>query len=458
MWFFRLGAESWWAQESRLLSAQDAISWDVFRHIFKARFVPPEYKDRKRDEFTELKQGKMSATKYHRKFTDLSRYCPAIAENPREMLRQFKKGTRKRLRSLAASTPCSTYQELFEILLRVEDSKNGPDDEDNIHLKGTPTISVLNSVTGAIIATTMNGSYQQYHGGYTPYLGDGAQWFIGGQYQNLDVASSSCGSGERSGLKHGVISAMRAKRMLRKGYQGYLAHVVMTEDTSARVEHIRVGRHFPNAFPDDLPSLPLDREVEFTIDLIPSTDPISLAPYHIAPAELRELQELVDKGFIQPSTSPWGAPVLFVRKKDGTLRLCIDYTQLNRVTIKNHYLLLRINDLFYQLRGAYVFSKIDLRFGYYHLKIKSDDVPKITFRTRYGHYEFLVMPFELTNASAAFMDLMNRVFHPYLDKFLIVFIDDILVYSKSEANHARHLCLVLKKLKENQLYAKFSKC
>ncbi|KAB2629775.1 S ribonuclease [Pyrus ussuriensis x Pyrus communis] len=228
------------------------------------------------------------------------------------------------------------------------------------------------------------------------------------------------------------------------------------------VEDVRVVRHFPDVFPEELPGLPPDRDLEFTIELLPGTNPISLTPYRMAPAELRELkvqlQELVDKGFIQPSTSPWGAPVLFVRKKDGTLRLCIDYRQLNRVTIKNRYPLPRIDDLFDQLRGACVFSKIDLRSGYYQLKISRDDVPKTAFRTRYGHYEFLVMPFGLTNAPAAFMDLMNRVFQPYLDRFVIVFIDDILVYSKSKAEHVRHLTLVLKRLREHQLYAKFSKC
>ena len=150
--------------------------------------------------------------------------------------------------------------------------------------------------------------------------------------------------------------------------------------------------------------------------------------------------------------------MLFVRKKDGTLRLCIDYRQLNWVTIKNRYPLPRIDDLFDQLRGACVFSKIDLRSGYYQLKISRDNVLKTAFRTRYGHYEFLVMPFGLTNAPAAFMDLMNRVFQPYLDRFVIVFIDDILVYSKSKAEHVRHLTLVLKRLREHQLYAKFSKC
>ena len=173
----------------------------------------------------------------------------------------------------------------------------------------------------------------------------------------------------------------------------------------------------------------------------------------MAPTELKELktqlQELLDKGFIRPSVSPWGAPVLFVKKKDDTLRMCIDYQQINKVTVKNKYPLPRIEDLFDQLRGASVFSKIDLRSGYYQLQVKEVDVPKTAFKTRYGHYEFLVMPFELTNAPAAFMDLMNRVFCPYLDQFVVVFIDDILVYSKDAQEHEHHLRIVLQTLREN---------
>ncbi|KAL4339477.1 hypothetical protein GQ457_08G032620 [Hibiscus cannabinus] len=182
----------------------------------------------------------------------------------------------------------------------------------------------------------------------------------------------------------------------------------------------------------------------------------------MAPIELKELkkqhEELQNKGFIRPSTSPWGAPVLFVKKKDGSMRLCIDYLQLNRVTIKNKYPLPRIEDLFDQLRDASVFSKIDLRSGYYQMKVNDADVPKTSFQTRYGHFEFLVMPFGLTNAPAAFMDLMNRVFKPYLDKFVVVFIDDIMIYSRNKDDHAEHLSIVLQTLRECQLYAKFSKC
>ncbi|KAL5831609.1 hypothetical protein ACOSQ4_016963 [Xanthoceras sorbifolium] len=189
---------------------------------------------------------------------------------------------------------------------------------------------------------------------------------------------------------------------------------------------IPVVREFSNVFPEDFLGLPPDREVEFQIELTPGTEPISKAPYRMAPSELKELkvqmEELVNKGFVRPSSSPWGAPVLFVKKNDGDR----------------------------------VFSKINLRSGYHQLKIREEDVPKTAFRTRYGHYEFLVMPFGLTNAPTAFMDLMNRVFLSYLDQFVIVFIDDILIYSGSEEKHAEHLRMVLQTLREHRLYAKLS--
>ena len=150
--------------------------------------------------------------------------------------------------------------------------------------------------------------------------------------------------------------------------------------------------------------------------------------------------------------------MLFVKNKDGTLRPCIDYRQLNKLTIKNKYLLPRIDDLFDQLKGASIFSKIELRYGYRQLGIKDVDVHKTAFRTQYEHYEFLVIPFGLTNAPAAFMDLMNRVFRPYVDQFVVVFIDDILVYSKDQESHDTHLRVVLEALRKEQLYAKLSKC
>ncbi|KAJ0581106.1 putative nucleotidyltransferase, Ribonuclease H [Helianthus annuus] len=215
-------------------------------------------------------------------------------------------------------------------------------------------------------------------------------------------------------------------------------------------------------FPEDLPGLPPQRQVEFRIDLVPGAAPVAKAPYRLAPSEMQELstqlQELLDKGFIRPSFSPWGAPVLFVKKKDGTLRMCIDYRELNKLTIKNRYPLPRIDDLFDQLQGSSYYSEIDLRSGCHQLRIQEESVPRTAFRTRYGHYEFLVMPFGLTNAPAVFMDLMNRVCKPYLDKFVIVFIDDILIYSRTKEEHGQHLRTILELLKTEKLYAKFSKC
>ena len=225
----------------------------------------------------------------------------------------------------------------------------------------------------------------------------------------------------------------------------------------------RVVCEYEDVFPDELPGLPPQRVVDFGIELHPGTSPISMTPHRMAPVELQELkvqlQELLDKGFIRLSASPWGAQVLFAKKKDKTLRLFIDHRQLNRVRIKNRYPLPRIDDLFDQLRGARVYFKINLRTGYHQLKVRETDIPKTAFRTRYGHFEFTLMPFGLKNTPTTFIDLMHRVFQPYLDQFAVVFVDDILIYSQSEREHEYHFRIVLKLLSDHhQLYAKFSKC
>ncbi|GJS15384.1 putative reverse transcriptase domain-containing protein [Tanacetum coccineum] len=225
------------------------------------------------------------------------------------------------------------------------------------------------------------------------------------------------------------------------GCDVFLAHVTVkkTEDKSKekQLEDVPIVKDFPEVFPEDLPGLSPTRQVEFHIDLVPGAAPVAWVPYRLAPSEMKELanqlQDLSDKGFIRPSSSPWGAPVLFVKKKDGTFRICIDYRELNKLTI-------------------------DLRPGYHQLRVRKEDISKIAFRTRYGHCEFQVMPFGLTNAPAVFMDLINWVCKPYLDKFIIVFIDDILIYSKNKQEHEGHLKLILELLKKKELYAKFSKC
>ncbi|XP_021629623.1 uncharacterized protein LOC110627583 [Manihot esculenta] len=246
--------------------------------------------------------------------------------------------------------------------------------------------------------------------------------------------------GDRSDYLSNIISTATARRLISKGCEAYLVFALETKKENLGVHDISTVCDFSDVFPDDLPGLPPEREVKFAIDVIPGTAPISIAPYRMALTKLKELkiqlQELLNKGFIRPSISPWGTPVLFVKKEGWDTKIV--------------YRL--------QLKEASVFSKIDLRSGYHQLKIKETDVSKTAFRTRYGHYEFLVMPFGLTNASAAFMDLMNRIFHPYLDQFVVVFIDDILIYSKTKEEHDQYLRIALQTLRENQLYAKLSKC
>ncbi|TYJ99713.1 ty3-gypsy retrotransposon protein [Cucumis melo var. makuwa] len=259
-----------------------------------------------------------------------------------------------------------------------------------------------------------------------------------------------------------VISAFKASNLLNQGTWGILASVVDTKEPKVSLSSESVVREYPDIFSDELPGLPPLREIDFSIELEPDTAPISRAPYRMAPAELKglkvQLQELLDKGFIRPSVSPWGAPVLFVKKKDGSMRHCFDYRELNMVTVKNRYPLPKIDDLFDQLQGATVFSKIDVCSSYHQLRIRDSDIPKTNFRSRYGHYEFILMSFGLTNAPAVFMDLMKRVFKDFLDTFVIVFIDDILVYSKTKAEHEEHLHHVLGTLRANKLFAKFFKC
>ncbi|GJT03464.1 putative reverse transcriptase domain-containing protein [Tanacetum coccineum] len=245
--------------------------------------------------------------------------------------------------------------------------------------------------------------------------------------ETLTFCGDESSNGRESRLT--VISCSKAQEYMAKGCQVFLAQISAKkkEDKSERkqIEDVPIVRDFPEVFPEDLPGLPPTRPVEFQIDLVPGAAPVARAPYRLAPSEMKELseqlQELSDKGFIRPSSSPWGAPVLFVKKKDGSFRMCIDYRELNKLTVKNRYPLPRIDDLFDQLQGSSIYSKIDLRSGYHQLRVREQDVPKTAFRTRYGHYEFQVMPFGLQNAPA------------------------------NEREHEEHLKTILELLKEEKL-------
>jgi hypothetical protein len=261
------------------------------------------------------------------------------------------------------------------------------------------------------------------------------------------------------------INFLQVKELWREGGTLFLARLdapdAKTPPKNTNLDALL--KTFKDVFPSDLPNgPPPPRAVDHKIPLVPDADAPHRPPYRLSHHELQELRrqldDLLSKGFIQPSTSPFGAPILFVRKKDGTVRMCVDYRALNKVTIRNRYALPRIDDLLDRIQGANVFSKLDLRSGYHQIRVSPEDVPKTAFRTRFGHYEYLVMPFGLCNAPATFMQLMNDIFREHLDSFLVIYLDDLLIYSPDIKTHLDHLRIVLDVLRKHQLYAKLSKC
>ncbi|KAL5764069.1 hypothetical protein ACOSQ2_016663 [Xanthoceras sorbifolium] len=386
-------------------------TWDFFQKEFRRKYIDRIYLDNLKREFINLKQRQMTVTEYEREFVRLSKYARDMVATEADKCRRFEDGLndyirlqvqarRDRGQQIRGAGPSSSFQPQSKKF-------KGPQPSGPVGLSE----SVARPESRA--PARVYGVRAQEDKDAPDVIADGAEITM---------------VGEKRDFLSNVISATAACKLIRKGCEAYLAQVVDSRKVNAEIQNIPTVCDFADVFPEELPGLPPQRE------------------------------ELLDKGFIRPNISPWGAPVLFVKKKDGSLRLCIDYRQLNKLTVKNKYSLPRIDDLFDQLRGACVFSKIDLRSGYHQLRIKESDIPKTAFRTRYGHYEFVVMPFGLTNAPAAFMDLMNRIFRPYLDQFVVVFIDDILVYSQTAEEHDRHLRVVLQILREKHLYGKMSKC
>ncbi|KAL5541347.1 hypothetical protein UlMin_045674 [Ulmus minor] len=515
-------ARYWWETVKMRRNVQD-MTWDEFIAEFNQKYYNRMAMRAQQNEFINIKQGSMSVTEAVRKFDQLARLCPYLVPTEEERVRRMLEMFRPELAVVIDSgdNPPTTVAECVDRALRAEYRLAQAKEERNRifearkNQKGQTKQGYEMKPNSQAQRTNQYGNNNNKRkgnfGGQKNGKGSGSQMDQGDKLNQPGVQGSRLNAAQvkmegalitqsrpeapeanariftfsRNDAEAGTsnvvteqkfefvgesrkqpkvaISSMRAKKLLAHGCMGYLATIVdKSVEAKGNVEDVPIVRDFVDVFPEELPGLPPDREIQFEIELLPGTAPISKAPYRMAPAELKELQaqlqDLLDKRFIRPSHSPWGAPVLFVKKKDGTLRMCIDYRELNKVTVKNRYPLPRIDDLFDQLKGATIFSKIDLRSGYHQLKIKEEDVPKSAFRTRYGHYEFLVMPFGLTNAPAAFMDLMNRVFKEFLDKFVIVFIDDILIYSKTKEEHEEHLRITLRTLEEHKLYAKFSKC
>ncbi|XP_048494494.1 uncharacterized protein LOC125494753 [Beta vulgaris subsp. vulgaris] len=480
-------ADTWWESVGPIVKAQENFNWEAFKVAIKARFLPGHIRRQKYNEFRFNQSYNMSVQEYAQKFNEYARFCPTVVPDEGTKAQKFEDELKFDLQTRMGghkSVNCPKKQ-----------AQNGPNANkgSNDNVGGANIIQNFNNNRPSRGNAAQNGNHNNCpfgsgsgnfgkngSGGYTSgrinvmsrvevdtdanvvtviagtklpadlilfYLKDfdvifGMDWLA--KYKaKIECHNQKISLKEPNGNRISykgiifqpdvkIISALNLQTYLRKGYPVYLCQVRDVSVQNEELAQIPVVKEFPEVFPEELPKMSPVREVNFTIDLTPRTGPISKALYRMAPAEMQELkvqlEELLGKG------------------------------ELNNATVKNKYPLPRIEDLFDQLQGAAVFSRIGLRSGYHQLRIAKEDIPKTAFRTRYGHYEFTVMPFGLTNAPAAFMDLINRTFQPYLDQFVIIFIDDILVYSRNKEDHEDQLRKVLEILREKQLYAKFSKC
>ncbi|XP_057251716.1 uncharacterized protein LOC130591806 [Beta vulgaris subsp. vulgaris] len=480
-YYLKIEVDNSWRTVRASCMATPGFGWDEFRVKLKARFYPDELRWQKQEELLTLSYGTLSVQEYTDKFTELSRFATTVVPTEAERVKRYIKKMDPRVRTHVLSSGASTFQGAYEIALSIHASLKEADSAKAAASKKPAATYVQFPAKKPRYEPSGRGGYQFGSGaGYCPSF-DPSKCRICGKAahpgKNCDRSTVVCFYCKEVGHKSlqcsknprapsfsaGPAKPVSSSAPRRTGFISFVRKANLSSRSPIKslislpsgenypchsefkgvpvsiqgsklsadlkefpmlefdLESIPVVRDYPDVFPEELPGIPPERDVEFCIDLVTGTAPISKAPYRMAPSELQELktqlQELIDKGFIRPSVSPWGAPVLFVKKKDGSMRLCIDYRELNK-----------------------------------------EDIPKTAFRTRYGHYEFEVMPFGLTNAPAIFMDQMNRSFHEYLDTCVVVFIDDILVYSKDEKEHEKHLRLVLDVLHKQKWFAKLSKC
>nr|AAT85135.1 putative polyprotein [Oryza sativa Japonica Group] len=430
--------------------------------------IPEGIMAQKKREFRALQQGTKTVTEYLHEFNRLARYAPEDVRTDAEKQEKFLFGLDDELTNQLISRVYEDFEKLVDKAIRQEEQRNKMDCASHSFISkrfaGTHGLSVV-VLKIPMQVHTPRSDMKTAH--YCPsvnieikkslFLSNlilleskdldvilGMDWLT--RHKGvIDCASRTITLTNDKGEKITFRSPAPQMSVASLNQAATEDQTEIMEKSLKRLEDIPIVQEYPEVFPEDLTTMPPKREIEFWIDLAPGTAPIYKRPYRMAANELAEVKKQ-------------GAPVIFVEKKDKTKRMCVDYRALNEVTIKNKYPLPRIDDLFDQLKGAKVFSKIDLRSGYHQLRIREEDIPKTAFTTWYGLFKCTVMSFGLTNAPAFFMNLMNKVFMEFLDKFVVVFIDDILIYSKSEEQHEQHLRLVLEKLKEHQLYAKFSKC
>nr|GEW03250.1 putative reverse transcriptase domain-containing protein [Tanacetum cinerariifolium] len=416
------------------------MSWKTFMQMMTGKYCPRNEIRKLEMELWDLKVKGNDLASYTQRYQELALLCGRMFSEESNKIEKYIRGLPDMIHGSVVASKPKTMQEAIEIATELMDKK--------IHtFTERETASKRKSAANTNNANNQRGTGL---GHKTACYECRVQGHFKRECPKLKNNNNHGNQGGRNNAPARVYAVGRVgiypdanvvtEKYMMKGFPIFLAHITTkeVEDKSKkkRLEDVPILRNFPEVFPEDLPGLPPTRPVEFQIDLVPGAAP----------------------GFIRPSSSPWGAPVLFVKKNDGSFRMCIDYWELNKLTIKNRYPMPRIDDLFDQLQGSSVYSKIDLRLGYHQLRVREEDIPKTAFRTCYGHYEFQVMLFGLTNTPAVFMDLMNRVCKLYLDKFVIVFIDDILIYSKEVKEHEEHLKAILELLKKKELYSKFSKC
>ncbi|GJS72202.1 putative reverse transcriptase domain-containing protein [Tanacetum coccineum] len=490
-------ALTWWNTQcqARGRVAAMAISWNDFKALMVEEFCPSNEMEKLENEFWNHKMVGANHAAYTDRFHELAKLVPHLVTPESSRIKRYIAGLAPEIRGMLRATQPTTIQNaiLRAGILTDEAVSCGTRLCFNCQKPGhfAKDCRAPNRQAAPVNAVRMNNNPRVCHEcgspdhfrntsdfsfistefvpllnvkpGYVIEVADGKKVEVDRVIRDCKLElGSSLFSINLIPLGHGSFDVIVGMDWLSQHKAVIVCHEKVVEIPVEDGRILRVHGERAVGIAKALKRLPPQRQVEFCIDLVLGATPITKSPYRLAPSEMQELsgqlQELQDKGFIRPSHSPWVAPVLFVKKKDGLLPMCIDYRELNKLTVKNRYPLPRIDDLFDQLQGSRFFSKIDLRSGYHQLRVHEDDIPKTAFRTRYGHFEFTVMPFGLTNAPVVFMDLMNRVCKPYLDKFVIVFIDDILIYSRTKEDHEVHLGLVLELLRKEKLYAKFSKC
>ncbi|WVZ52239.1 hypothetical protein U9M48_003321 [Paspalum notatum var. saurae] len=489
---------AWWDSFCETHDDPASIMWEEFTVAFREFFVPKEMLMQKPAEFRNLKQGTMKVQEYVNLFIKMMRYAPDDTRTNEKKQYWFLQGLHPKIGVFLTAGVYRSLQHMMSKAISVEKEVMDYNEGDSSKRKRTDHFTQAESSQRLKFDlgdsdddldcdVDMHGSIHQrqsyqplgedsWEEPPTPIPTPGDLTFTCFVCGSLDHEAKLCPYKEKKKRKrkrhakahtHRRSDQCTQARAPHSAIQGQLNHVTAEDTTNA--PDVVLGLEFKAdltiLYSDGIDvilgmdwitrhrGLPPDRAVEFAIDLVPGTVPIAKAPYRMSGKEYDELKkqldELLEKGFIRCSVSPWGAPVLFVNKKDGTLRLCVDYRKLNAVTIKNKYPLPRIDDLLDQLKGAKYFSKIDLRSGYHQMKIYEEDIPKTAFVTRYGHHEFTVVSSVLTNAPAYYMKMMYVILKEELDQFVVVFIDDILIYSKTREEHEEHLRVVLEKLHEN---------